>query len=74
VDDLTPKASVRLVVRTPSGRRCAVLRPGWRRTGVLQLAPWRATLRRGVYRLWVYAVDEAGNRQAAMRSARLVIR
>jgi hypothetical protein len=41
---------------------------------VLQLAPWRATLRRGVYRLWVYAVDEAGNRQAAMRSARLVIR
>lgn len=74
VDDLTPKASVRLVVRTPSGRRCAVLRPGWRRTGVPQLAPWRASLRRGVYRLWVYAVDEAGNRQAAMRSARLVIR
>ena len=33
VDDLTPEATVRLVVRTPSGRARATLRPGRRATG-----------------------------------------
>jgi hypothetical protein len=73
VDDLTPKASVRLVVRTLSGRARAVLRPGWRGTGALRSAPWRAKLPRGIYRVWVYATDEAGNRQVTAGSARLTI-
>lgn len=74
VDDVTPRASVRLVVRSRSGRMCATLRPGWRATGALQSSSWRATLPRGVYRLWVYAVDQAGNRQAVAGSARLTVR
>jgi hypothetical protein len=74
VADLTPRASVRLVVRTLSGRRRATLRPGWRATGTLQTASWRATLPRGTYRVWVYATDQAGNRQARAGSARLIIR
>lgn len=74
VDDLTPQASVRLVVRTLSGRTRATLRPGRRATGALLTSPWRATLPRGVYRVWVYATDQAGNRQATPGSARLSIR
>ena len=74
VDDLTPKASVRLVVRTPAGRWRATLHPGWRTTGEEHGAVWRATLPRGVYKLVVYATDQAGNRQAAAGSARLVVR
>jgi hypothetical protein len=74
IDDLTPKASVRLVVRTRSGRARATLRPGWRATGTLQRATWRAKLPRGVYRVWVYATDQAGNRQVKAGSARLTIR
>ena len=74
VDDVTPRARVRLVVRTLSGRSRATLRPGRRATGALLSASWRATLPRGVYRVWVYATDEAGNRQVAPGSARLTIR
>ena len=50
------------------------LLPGLRPTGELLSASWRATLPRGRYRLWVYATDQAGNRQATAGSARLVIR
>jgi hypothetical protein len=74
VDDLTPEATVRLVVRMPSGRARATLRPGRRITGVAHTAAWRATLPRGTYKLWVYATDQAGNGQAGAGSARLVVR
>jgi hypothetical protein len=74
VDDVTPKASVRLVVRTLSGRLRATLRPGWRDTGTLLGATWRATLPRGTYRLWVYATDQAGNGQSVKGRARLTVR
>lgn len=74
VDDLTPKAAVRLVVRTPSGKARARLRPGLRTAGDVHRLTWRATPPRGTYRLWVYAVDRAGNRQATAGSARLVVR
>jgi hypothetical protein len=74
VDDLTPKASVRLVVRTLSGRARATLRPGWRATGTLQRATWRARLPRGAYRVWVYATDQAGNGQVVAGRARLTVR
>jgi hypothetical protein len=74
VDDLTPRAAVRLVVRTPAGRRRAALDLGWRATGAPQGAVWRATLPRGTYRLWVYATDQAGNGQTTAGSARLVVR
>ncbi len=74
VDDVTPQARVRLVLRTLSGRARATLRPGWRATGALLGTSWRATLPRGVYRLWVYATDEAGNGQVTPGSARITIR
>jgi hypothetical protein len=72
--DLTPKANVRLVVRTLSGARRATLRRGWRRTGTLLRVSWRCTLRRGTYRVWVYATDQAGNRQVKAGRARLTVR
>jgi hypothetical protein len=74
VDDLTPKASVRLVVRTRSGRARATLRLGQLATDTLRGVTWRARLPRGTYRVWVYATDEAGNNQAKAGSARLIIR
>ncbi len=74
VDDLTPKASVRLVVRTLAGQRRATLRPGWRGTGAERSLSWRCTLARGSYRVAVFATDQAGNRQAAAGSARLTVR
>ena len=74
VDDLTPMASVRLVVRTLSGRLRATLRPGWRATGTTRGASWRATVARGTYRVWVYATDQAGNRQRVTGRARLIVR
>jgi len=74
VDDLTPQASVRLVVRTLSGRARATLRPGRRDTGSLLGTTWRANLPRGTYRLWVYATDQAGNREAVAGRARLTVR
>jgi hypothetical protein len=74
VRDLTPKANVRLVVRTVSGRARATLRLGWRGTNVLRGTTWRCTLARGTYRIAVYARDEAGNRQATAGTARLIVR
>ena len=45
VDDLTPEAKVRLVVRTPpEGRKRATLRLGWRGTNTLRAVTWRCTL------------------------------
>jgi hypothetical protein len=74
VDDLTPKANVRIIVRTLAGRLRATLRLGWRPTNALRFAGWRCTLSRGVYRVYVYAVDQAGNRQGRAGSARLTVR
>ena len=74
VDDLTPRAKVRLVIRTAAGRPRAILRLGWRGTNVLRAATWRCTLARGTYRVAVYATDQAGNHQAVAGSARLTVR
>jgi hypothetical protein len=74
VDDLTPKAVVRLLVKTRSGRTRATIRLGWRGTNVLRAASWRCRLSRGTYRLVVLATDQAGNRQARAGSARLTVR
>ena len=73
-NDLTPRAKVRLVVRTLAGRRVATVRLGSRRTNALRTATWRCALRRGAYRVTVYATDQAGNRQAKAGSARLTVR
>ena len=74
VNDLTPKASVRLVVRTLAGQRRATLRLGWRGTNAARSLSWRCTLARGSYRVAVFATDQAGNRQATAGSARLTVR
>jgi hypothetical protein len=73
VDDLTPKASVRLVIRTLAGQRRATLRPGWRGTNAERSLSWRCTLARGSYRVAVFATDQAGNRQSTAGSARLTV-
>ena len=74
VDDLTPKANVRLVVRTPGGRQRAALKLGWRGTNAARSLSWRCTLVPGAYRVVVLATDQAGNRQATAGSARLTVR
>jgi hypothetical protein len=74
VEDLTPKADVRLLVKTRSGRTRATIKLGWRGTNVLRSASWRCRLPRGRYRLVVLATDQAGNRQATAGSARLTVR
>jgi hypothetical protein len=74
VDDLTPKADVRLLVKTRSGRTRATIKLGWRGTNALRSVSWRCRLPRGRYRLVVLATDQAGNRQAAAGSARLTVR
>ena len=74
VDDLTPKARVRLGVRTLAGHRVATLKLGFRRTNALRAARWRCTLPRGVYVITVYATDQAGNRQATAGSLPLTAR
>jgi hypothetical protein len=74
VDDLTPRANVRVVVRTLAGRARASLRLGWRATNALRYTTWRCTLARGTYRICVYAIDQAGNRQGRAGSARLTVR
>ncbi len=74
VDDLTPEASVRIVVRTLAGRPRAALRLGWRATNAARSTTWRCTLARGTYRVCVYAIDQAGNRQSRAGSARLTVR
>ena len=74
VVDLTPKAKVRLVVRTLAGHRVATLKLGARRTNTLRVARWRCKLPRGAYLVTVYATDQAGNRQATAGSAHLTVR
>jgi hypothetical protein len=74
VDDLTPKANVRLVVRTAGGRQRAALKLGWRGTNAERSVSWRCKLARGSYRVVVLATDQAGNRQATAGSARLTVR
>jgi hypothetical protein len=73
VTDLTPRANVRLVVKTTAGAPRKTLRPGWRGTNALRSASWRCTLARGTYRFFVYATDQAGNRQKVAASARLTV-
>jgi hypothetical protein len=73
-DDLTPRARVRLAVRTLAGHQVATLKIGVRRTNSLHVARWRCTLPRGVYVVTVYATDQAGNRQATAGSAHLTVR
>ena len=74
VADLTPRANVRLVVKTTAGAPRKTLRPGWRGTNAPRSASWRCTLARGTYRFYVYATDQAGNRQKVAGSARLIVR
>jgi hypothetical protein len=74
VADLTPRANVRLVIKTTAGAPRKTLRPGWRGTNALRSASWRCTLPRGTYRFFVYATDQAGNRQRVAGSARLTVR
>jgi hypothetical protein len=74
VNDLTPRAKVRIVVRTRAGAARKTLRPGWRGTNVRRSAWFRCRLARGTYRYFVYAIDQAGNRQKRLGSARLVVR
>ncbi|MFA4966038.1 MAG: hypothetical protein WC709_10465 [Thermoleophilia bacterium] len=74
VNDLTPTASVRLVIRTRAGAVRKVFRLGPRVTGTPLVYRFRCYLARGVYRYTVYATDEAGNRQSLAGRARLTVK
>jgi hypothetical protein len=72
-NDLTPTASVRLVIRTRAGAVRKVFRLGSRATGTALVRRFRCFLARGVYRYTVYARDEAGNPQSIAGRARLTV-
>lgn len=74
VSDLTPRA--RVTIRIYLGTRLKkTLSVGGRPTGVRQTYSWpRCLLARGTYTWRVYAVDQAGNAQSRIGSARLVVR
>ena len=74
IEDLTAKARVRIVIRTLAGGPRKTLRLGLRGTNAVRSCRWRCSLPRGSYRYFVYATDQAGNRQARLGSAGLVVR
>jgi len=74
IRDLTAKATVVLIVRTPGGAARATLRLGVRGTNAARTCSWRCRLPRGIYRLVAHATDQAGNRQRAAGTAKLVVR
>ena len=74
IRDLTAKATVVLIVRTPGGAVRATLRLGVRGTNAARTCSWRCRLPRGTYRLVAHATDQAGNRQRAAGTAKLVVR
>jgi hypothetical protein len=74
VADLTPRVSVRIVVVNARGARTQALVSGLRSTGVRHTVRFARPLPRGRYRIVVRATDLAGNRQAKLGVARLVVR
>jgi hypothetical protein len=74
VADLTPRVSVRIVVVNARGARTHALVSGLRSTGVRHTVRFARPLPRGRYRIVVRATDLAGNRQAKLGVARLVVR
>jgi hypothetical protein len=76
VADATPScglAKVVLVVHNASGKVVRKFSLGIRATNKAQRFRFRCTLRRGTYRVTVFATDIAGNRQSRAGSNRLVV-
>ncbi len=74
INDLTPQATVRLVVMGARGAQSRALGSALRTTGVRHTLRFACTLPRGTYRIVVRATDLAGNRQVKSGVARLVVR
>ncbi len=71
---LSPTATVQIVVRSASQRVVKRLRLGEQATNVPLSTRWNCTLRRGNYRFFIYATDEAGNAQEKVGVGRLTVR
>lgn len=71
---LSPTATVRIVFETARHKVVKRLSLGERATNVPLSTKWRCTLKRGSYRLRIYATDEAGNVQAKVGGGKLIVR
>jgi hypothetical protein len=74
ITDLTPQATVRIVVTGARGAQARAPRPALRSTGARHTLRFACTLPRGTYRIVVRATDLAGSRQVKPGVARLVVR
>jgi hypothetical protein len=74
IADLTPRATVRIVVTGAGGAQARALGSALRTTGARHTLRFACTLPRGTYRIVVRATDLAGNRQVKPGIARLVVR
>jgi len=74
VTDLTPQATVRIVIVGRHGARQRALATALQTTGARHRYRFACTLPRGTYRIVARATDQAGNAQSKPGVARLVVR
>jgi hypothetical protein len=74
VTDLTPRATVRLVVRDAHGKSRKTIMLGLRWSGKAGAYTFHCFLGRGRYHYCVYATDQAGNAARKLGTAPLVVR
>lgn len=77
VDDAAPSAGTATVVikiKNAAGKVKKTLRLGRQPTGTALKARFRANLKKGVYKWYVYATDAAGNRQSKPARQKLTVK
>ncbi len=67
------KAAARIVIKNSHSRVVKTVKKSVK-TGVGSVASFRCTLPRGTYKFYVYATDQAGNKQVKVVSNRLIVR
>jgi len=70
----SPKAKVKIVIKTPGLKVMKRLSPGRQATNTLLHYTWKCSLKQGAYRFYVYAADQAGNAQAKVGSGKLTVK
>jgi hypothetical protein len=71
---LSPTAKVKILIQSSGSTTAARLSLGFRATNRPLSFKWTCGLKKGNYRFFVYATDEAGNTQAKVGSGKLVVR
>jgi len=77
VDDAAPNggtAKVTVKILNKTGKVVATVRAGTKAVGAPFPVKYKATLAKGTYKYAVYATDKAGNKQATVGKAKLVIK